>query len=417
MYGHQWLWDSALTSIGLSHLNPQRAALEISSLFEGQWNNGMVPNMIFTKGRLFGDPPFKPDYLVWSSKLLNKNAPRTVATSGITQPPIIAEAAWRIGEKLDHDDRQAFWTDTVGHLATYHSWIYKERNLKGDGLFSAVHPWETGMENTPTWMQHMRSIDWGKVAGMRHTLDRAMQGIRPDTKEVDAEERASTDEGLLYIDALLRLVSTRYDRHKIADTYPLHIQDVHMNSILIRNNEILQELAQEVSIALPDILQENMASTRKNIETLWDEKDAMYYPRDAVTGYPIKVATIASLMPLYSGAILPERAEALMGHARDPASFGLRHGIPTVPKNSPFYRERRFWSGPSWVNMNWLLSDGQRRMGYSDESKTLASKTLDTIAIGGMKEYFSAKTAEGLGAKNFSWTAALAIDLIREQKK
>jgi hypothetical protein len=34
------------------------------------------------------------------------------------------------------------------------------------------------------------------------------------------------------------------------------------------------------------------------------------------------------------------------------------------------------------------------------------------ISIGGMREYFSPTTARGLGMPDFSWTAALLLDLI-----
>jgi len=36
------------------------------------------------------------------------------------------------------------------------------------------------------------------------------------------------------------------------------------------------------------------------------------------------------------------------------------------------------------------------------------------IKRGGWREYFNPETADGLGAKDFSWTAALAIDLLKQ---
>src|SRR4051812_1226921 len=51
LYPHQWLWDSCFVAIGLRHENPERAAKEIANLVHGQWANGMIPHMIFSKGR------------------------------------------------------------------------------------------------------------------------------------------------------------------------------------------------------------------------------------------------------------------------------------------------------------------------------------------------------------------------------
>lgn len=407
MYPHAWLWDSAFISIGLSHLDPKRAATELDTIFDGQWRNGMIPNMRFSRGRL--------DRFLWNSRGLNSDSPRHVYTSGITQPPILAEAVQRVGQKLERDDRQAFTIQSLGRLVAYHQWIYSERNPNDDGLFAAVHPWETGMENTPTWMEHMRTLDWGSGGKVLSALNKALQYTRRDTQHTTLDQRSNSDESLQFLQASVKLRRTRYDHARLAD-YPLHFQDVQLNSILIRNNEVLEELAADVGQPLPDDLKDHMAQTRTSLEDLWDEDDQLYYPRDAVTGKSIKVPTVASLMPTYPGSISPDRMEALVTHLKDPESFDLPFGVPTVPQNSPFYREHSYWSGPTWVNTNWLLTEGLRRSGRGDVTQRLGKTTLDMVTRGGMYEYFSSKTAEGLGAKDFSWTAALILDLLAKQK-
>src|SRR5208282_4294221 len=50
LYPHQWLWDSCFISLGLRHMDTERAKIEILSLLRGQWSNGMVPHIIFTPG-------------------------------------------------------------------------------------------------------------------------------------------------------------------------------------------------------------------------------------------------------------------------------------------------------------------------------------------------------------------------------
>src|SRR5205814_4601976 len=94
LYPHQWLWDSCFIAVGLRHLDVERAKLEILSILRGQWSNGMVPHMIFTPG-----PGYRQKRDIWRS-WLSPFAPDGVLTSGITQPPLLAEAIVRIGEKL-----------------------------------------------------------------------------------------------------------------------------------------------------------------------------------------------------------------------------------------------------------------------------------------------------------------------------
>src|SRR5438034_4779750 len=82
LYPHQWLWDSCFVAIGLARYDPQRAAGELRALFRGQWANGMLPHMIFDD-----DVNDLGSHRIWKSKN-NPQAPREVATSCITQPPL-----------------------------------------------------------------------------------------------------------------------------------------------------------------------------------------------------------------------------------------------------------------------------------------------------------------------------------------
>ena len=62
LYPHQWLWDSCFIAIGLRHRDIERAMAEILSLFRGQWQNGMLPNIIFSD-----DPKYARDRNLWRS--------------------------------------------------------------------------------------------------------------------------------------------------------------------------------------------------------------------------------------------------------------------------------------------------------------------------------------------------------------
>ena len=59
-YPHQWNWDSALIALGLSHFDLPRALLEIRSLLTGQWEDGMLPHVVYhgIKSDYFPNPNF-----------------------------------------------------------------------------------------------------------------------------------------------------------------------------------------------------------------------------------------------------------------------------------------------------------------------------------------------------------------------
>ncbi|MEI6237863.1 MAG: hypothetical protein WCP03_04675, partial [Candidatus Saccharibacteria bacterium] len=74
----------------------------------------------------------------------------------------------------------------------------------------------------------------------------------------------------------------------------------------------------------------------------------------------------------------------------------------------------RHRQGPTWINTNWLIIDGLWRMGYEKEAASLKSNTIEMMRQNEIWEYYNPLTGEGLGIKNFSWSAALALDLLEQ---
>ena len=73
---------------GFSHFDEARAWTEIDTLFSHQWNDGMVPHIIFHEE----DDGYFPGPNVWGTG-------RPVPTSGITQPPVAGFAVKRIFDR------------------------------------------------------------------------------------------------------------------------------------------------------------------------------------------------------------------------------------------------------------------------------------------------------------------------------
>ena len=139
LYPHQWLWDSCFIAIGLAQIDIQRAMEEIRSLLRGQWSNGMFPNIIFNDA-----PQYNRDREIWRS-YVSPYSPDDVATSGLTQPPMLAEAVYRVGKKLKLPERRLWFKTMLPHIIDYHLWIYTERNPHKEGLAVLIHPYELSL--------------------------------------------------------------------------------------------------------------------------------------------------------------------------------------------------------------------------------------------------------------------------------
>jgi len=411
LYPHQWLWDSCFIAIGLRWLDPTRAQTELNSLLRGQWSNGMLPNMIFSD-----EAHYRRDRAVWRS-WISPYSPDHVATSGITQPPMLAEAVWQVGQRLNAAERKSWYKQLLPSLVAHHQWLYAERDPHQEGLVLQVHPWETGLDNTPPWMHelHEHLMPWWVSAIRATRTDWLVDLFRRDLHYVPPGQRFSTLEVLSLFDAQRRLRRKAYDTAKILDHGLFAIEDLSFNCIFIRANARLRDIAAAVRYELPTELVTTMQQSETALESLWDEYAHTYWSRDFVTHRPLKVSSIAELLPLYAGCISKERAALLVRRLENEQQFGPAYPVPSVPLDSPDFDPDRYWQGPAWLNTNWLIMDGLKRYGYHEHADALRETSLEMVDQHGFAEYFDPNTGEPLGAHNFSWTAALTVDLLRDK--
>jgi len=411
LYPHQWLWDSCFIAIGLRHLDIERAQTELTSLLRGQWSNGMLPNIIFSSDKIYHQ-----DRELWSSRV-SPYSPSYVATSGITQPPMLAEAVVRVGEKLKMPDRRSWYHQMYPALLDYHKWLYRDRDPHKEGLIILVHPYESGLDNSPPWISELRKHSmpkWIRLFEKLH-LDFIVNFFRRDTRHVPPGQRISNVEALAYWAALRRLRRKAYNWEAILSRSLFAVEDLPFNAILVRANQLLVQIAKSIGEDLPADLIEAMERTEKALEQLWDEDTGQYYTRSFISHKLVQDSTVATLLPLYAGSISQERAKRLVGLLGSPEKFGLRWPVPSVPKDSPYFDELKYWQGPTWINTNWLIIDGLERYGFTTEAQQLRDRTLQLLRNDDMSEYFSPLSGQPAGAENFSWTAALAIDLLKSQ--
>ncbi|MDQ2973393.1 MAG: glycoside hydrolase [bacterium] len=411
LYPHQWLWDSCFVAIGLSNYDVPRAQKEITSLLRGQWSNGMLPNMIFADG----DDNAR-DRNMWQS-WRSPHAPDGVATSGITQPPMLAEAIVRIGKKLDTEQKRQWYLDVYPALLNYHEWLYRERDPHEEGLVLLIHPWESGLDNTPPWTHelHMHQRPWWATSFEKLGFDSIVNRFRRDTAHRPPGERISNMEALLYYNVVRRLRRKNWDIDGILNGTDFAVQDLTFNCVLLRAHEHLKTIAKTIGYEVPEWINDRARTGRSNVrEKLWDAYTGQFYSRNFVTHKLIKEPSIATLMPLYAGIIEPERAQLLVKLLKSKKQYWGKYPIPSVPFSSEYYKETGYWQGSTWINTNWLAIDGLKRYQFTEEATEITSSTIDLVSENGPSEYFSAKTGRPAGAENFSWTAALIIDLINK---
>jgi glycogen debranching enzyme len=410
LYPHQWLWDSCFTAIGLRHINVKRAQTEIRSLLKNQWKNGMIPHIVFSSDTNYHAGPH-----LWGTTNI-PNCPEGIESSGISQPPMLAEAVVRIGKLLNEKERKSWYEETFPGLAAFHEWLYRDRDPNRSGLVVIVHPWESGLDNTPPWMEMLRKHALSSKLRLvtRLGLIRFVDRFRKDTQFVPAEERMATIDLFAVYDLSRRIRKLRYNDQKILKQQKVLLVDLAYNSILIRANRHLADIAGEISQPLPEFTDKAYKQGVSALDRLWDEDTKQYYSLNYKTGKLVKSSSIAGFLPMYAGKLPATRVKALLEQLHNPDTYSTGWPVPSAPLNSPHFKPHCYWQGPTWVNMNWLLINGLRRNGAGDEASKLRRSTIDLVGKNGMYEYFSPLDGEPLGAKEFSWTAALTLDLLKD---
>ena len=83
--------------------------------------------------------------------------------------------------------------------------------------------------------------------------------------------------------------------------------------------------------------------------------------------------------------------------------------VPSTAPHEPSYEPERYWRGPVWPHINWMICEGLSDYGFDDLSQQIRMQTLDLISKLGFYEYYHPLGESGLGGSSFSWTAAVCL--------
>jgi len=281
-------------------------------------------------------------------------------------------------------ERRAWYKMVYQPLVDYHQWLYTDRDPHSEGLVLQIHPWETGLDNTPPWMHelHEHLLPWWVRLAEKSRLEKLMTPFRRDTRSCQLISAFLMSKPWRYLmsnddwdEKFTILIRSR--------SCPVAIEDLTFNSIFVRANTCLVEIAKTLREDLPEELVVSMKKTKEALDQLWDPFASEYFSRDFVTHKLLTTSSIGALMPLYAGCITKERAKVLVELLENKHRFGPAYPVPTAPLDSPQFDPMRYWQGPTWVNTNWMIIDGLKRYGFNDHAEALRESTLELIAKSG----------------------------------
>jgi len=307
LYPFQWNWDSCLVALGQRHVDEKRAWTELETLFKHQWDDGMVPHIVFHEL----DDGYFPGPDVW-------NTGRKTPTTGITQPPVAGFAVKRLfdlakDKELANKKAKAL----IAHIDRWHEWFYRCRDPQQTGLVALIHPWEAAA---------------------------------------------------------------------------------------------LAELLGESEIAKRNRGFATHALTA--LEALWSKELGQYICFDRFSDKLIDSPSVGGLIPVV--AAIPEARANAIANRIEELGTRCRYLVPSHDPADSRFDAKRYWRGPSWLIVNYLIADGLHQAGLDDVAGKIEEQSLQLINQSGFAEYYDPVTGEPCGGKTFSWTAAMVMEFLQK---
>ncbi|HEX8778714.1 MAG TPA: trehalase family glycosidase, partial [Rhodanobacter sp.] len=123
--------------------------------------------------------------------------------------------------------------------------------------------------------------------------------------------------------------------------------------------------------------------------------------------------------PLWAGVATPAQAAAVEKTMMDPRKFATAMPFPTLAADDPHFAPiKGYWRGPVWLDQSLFGVEALRRYGYRIEADAMARRLV--LAAKGLatgqatfRENYAPLTGTGYQSRNFSWSAASFLLLLR----
>ena len=387
LYPFQWNWDSAFIALGIATMDDERAWQELEMLVEGQAHDGMIPSIIFRND----DDDYFPGPKVWQTN----NGP--INGTGISQPPVLASVVAQLA-KAHGDSGLERARHLFPAIMKWHEWWHEYRTPDGMDVVCTVHPWETGRDNCPDW----------KIGLENMQTDPDLEPYqRKDIQHANPSERPSQDEYDKYISIVKFGRDCGWDQKVLTNQGPFLMADPGIFFILLRADRDLLWLSEKLNYTKEAAqLKIWIEKAEASAHRFWNEEYGAFCAWDVRTGVFSRGFSNASALSFYADIGTTEQRTRTISHMERIASQ-TRYGQSSWDPDAPLFESQRYWCGPLWCQMNYMIARGLAEQGHSELAEKMRIDLRQVIELSGFYECFDPLSGAGCIGSDFSWTAAL----------
>ena len=123
-----WQWDAFFHALAYRHVDMRLAEDQLRIVLDHQRADGMIPDAIHDEGIITHlSFPVEAD---------------------VTKPPLLAWTAWKLYEQSG--DRE-FLDEIYEPVVRWNRWWFEKNDLDGNGLCEYLHPFSSGLDDSPLW--------------------------------------------------------------------------------------------------------------------------------------------------------------------------------------------------------------------------------------------------------------------------
>jgi putative isomerase len=287
-----------------------------------------------------------------------------------TKPPLAAWSVWKVYEQ---DKALKFLETIYPKLVLYHNWWYKNRDHNKNGL-----------------------CEYGSTDGTR----------------IAAAWESGMDNAVRFDKAILFKNND--------NAWSLDQESVDLNAYLYAEKEYLAKIAAALSLpAEAKKWRAQMPRLQKQInERFYHAGKGFYYDR-LLNGEWITAEGPEGWIPLWAGLASPGQAKSVLQIMQNTSKFNTRIPLPTLTADHPgFDPTKGYWRGPVWLDQLYFGINGLQRYGNRKAAGYFLNALLQNAEglkdQGPICENYHPISGKALNARNFSWSAAHLLLLLKE---
>ncbi|SHM50644.1 putative isomerase [Chitinophaga jiangningensis] len=286
-----------------------------------------------------------------------------------TKPPL---AAWAVWEVYLHTKDTDFVKEMLPKLVRYHHWWYANRDHDQNGF-----------------------CEYGSTDGTR--IAAAWESGMDNAVRFDSAIMLKNNDG----------------------AFSLNQESVDLNAYLYAEKKYLSLLS--AVVGEKNTYEEQAVKLGEMIrDQFYDAQQGFFYDLQPATGKLVRVDGPEGWIPLWAGLATPDQAKKVIARMNDPKKFNTKVPFPTLAADHPAFDPMKgYWRGPVWLDQAAFATTGLRRYGYKKQAakfeKQLLENAAGLLADAPISENYHPLSGKGLNAKNFSWSAAHLLMILKNK--